>query len=1072
MKGAARYTLILLAGLIPLCVRGQAVSPYSGSGLPLFYQHYAPQDYRAFPQNWAVTQDRRGVIYVANRDGVLEYDGASWRLIPTASNTAVRSLDTDSSGTVYVGATSDFGYIGFDANGRSSFVSLKARLQPQDQQFEEVWGTHVADGGVYFQTRDQVYRWDGRSMKVWRSTNGYHTAFAIRGEYYVRERNVGLLKAEGDTLRLVPGGERFSQVRIFVMVPFGADRILIGTREEGFFLYDGTSYVPFATEADAYLRRHRLYHGCALPGGYVALATLDAGGVVILDEQGRIVQILSTSLGLEDGWVNYVYADAQGGLWMALNNQGIIRADVPSVLTRFDGKLGLEGNIYHVARYRGALYVATSIGLYRLEEQQPAVGDRYTPQSFVKIEGVITANWLLPTPEGLLVAGSDSLYRFKDGRLGAIASGTFSMLEASERYPGRVYAASKDGIAVFEYKGLSWRQNEALGAPVGNVLSLAEGPDGSVWASTLVRSLLRLRFDEAEKRPRVDSVQVNEALAGSDIMITHVDNRIFLCSENGIYYLQETPEQQGGRAVPRFVRDTHLFPESGADASLLAMVWIDPRFWLAYPDRIDIRTRREDGTYDAESPEVLRFPKWRAPVRIFAEEDGLLWIGNGMTLLRYDPRLQYEKPYDVAFPVLVRRVTLIESNRMAYGGGGGDVQALELPFADNALRFEYAAPSFNDVAETEYQYWLEGRDRTWSEWTKETSKQYTNLREGTYRFRVRARNGQGVMLPEGSFSFTVLPPWYRSWWAYAVYGCAVLALAFFGSRYRMMAREHRKAREQAIELERERIHNERLQQANVRLQEANERLKQVDRLKDEFLANTSHELRTPMTAILGFSAILKEEVSDGPLEFVEFIEENGQRLLRTLNSLLDLARLRAGTMEVGCEEIDVGAHVADVARSFSAQALRKGLALKVEGATAELHAWLDGRCFDGILYHLIGNAVKFTEEGEIHVRVERNGDKFSVAVKDTGIGIDEAFMPYLFDEFKQESSGSTRSHEGNGLGLAVAYRLVHLMHGEIAVWSRKGEGSCFTVTFPVTPPSFSAGDGLRGDGLPEARLSR
>src|SRR5690606_38870176 len=134
----------------------------------------------------------------------------------------------------------------------------------------------------------------------------------------------------------------------------------------------------------------------------------------------------------------------------------------------------------------------------------------------------------------------------------------------------------------------------------------------------------------------------------------------------------------------------------------------------------------------------------------------------------------------------------------------------------------------------------------------------------------------------------ILPPWYRSWWAYGVYGGFVLALAFFGWRYRVMVREHRKARLQAEELARERVLNERLQEANVRLQEANDRLVQVDRLKDEFLANTSHELRTPLTAILGFASILKEEVRDEHQEFVGFIDENGQRLLRTLDALLDL----------------------------------------------------------------------------------------------------------------------------------------------------------------------------------------
>jgi signal transduction histidine kinase len=131
-----------------------------------------------------------------------------------------------------------------------------------------------------------------------------------------------------------------------------------------------------------------------------------------------------------------------------------------------------------------------------------------------------------------------------------------------------------------------------------------------------------------------------------------------------------------------------------------------------------------------------------------------------------------------------------------------------------------------------------------------------------------------------------------------------------------------------------------------------------------------------------------------------------------------------------------------------------------------VHAWLDARCLDGILHNLVGNAVKFTEAGRIRVRVGQEGGRVFVEVQDTGIGIDEHFLPHLFDEFKQESTGLARSHEGSGLGLAVTYRLVKLMNGDITVQSTKGEGSVFTVSFPVyVPQSAPASGEAGGDGM-------
>ncbi len=1060
MNRVGRHLFLIVVCLAPVCVRGQGASHFRGGGLPLFYQHFSPQDYHAFPQNWAVVQDRRGLIYVANQDGVLEYDGTSWRLIRTAANTSVRSLAVDPAGSVYVGATGEIGYLAPDSTGSPIFVSLQEALPPAERTFDQVWSTHALQHYVYFQTSASIFRWDGRQMQVWRSENGYHTSFAVNGRLYVREKGVGLLTADGDELRLVPGGERFLETRIFVMAPYDEQRILVGTREEGFLLFDGQTFTPFATEADAYLQQHRLYHGCALPGGYFALATLDDGGAVVIDREGRVARVLAAPLGLPDGWVNYVFADALGGLWLALNNKGLVRADVPSPMTRFTEATGLEGNVYAVREHNGSLYVATSTGVYRTSAGKGLHRGLNGIAGFDKVDGISSATDFLRVDGTLLAASTEGLYEIRDGHAAHVLRGRFWSLERDGR---RIYAAASEGITILENDGGAWKTSRKL--LLGSIRSVARESAGVIWAASLDRQVFRFHIGSGGG-VRIDSFRVSGDLAATDIVISNVADQLAFVSQKGIFRLRED-----GVGQARFVRDSLISPV--ADRRLLAIVEAEEQLWMVYPEGVEVKTRQADGTYLTWRPELLRFPKWGSPSRVFVDDREVVWLSSGATLYRYAPQVQVEKPYDVRLPVLIRRVTLIESNRLAYGGGAGSVPWLspELSPRDNAVRIEFAAPSYNDPAATVYQFRLDGRDEEWSAWTPETVKQYTNLSEGTYVFRVRARNAQGVMLPEGRFTLSVLPPWYRSWWAYGLYACVMLALAFFGWRYRVMLREHRKARQQAEELARERVLNERLQHANVRLQEANDRLTQVDRLKDEFLANTSHELRTPLTAILGFASILKEEATEEHQEFVSFIEENGQRLLKTLDSLLDLARLRAGTMEVECERIDVGRHAAEVARSFATQAARKGVDLDVFLPERPLHAWLDGRCLDGIMHNLLGNAVKFTEAGRVWVRVVPQDGRVLVEVGDTGIGIEESFMPHLFDEFKQESSGLTRTHEGSGLGLAVTYRLVRLMNGEITAESRKGEGSRFTISFPVDalqplPPE----EGVSGDGLPSQSL--
>ena len=176
MRLAGSHLVLLTLLLWPLVTRAQplpaqqevpatAQAPHSlmdeEVGLPFFFEHFTPQEYRQHHQNWAVVQDPRGVIYVANYDGILEYDGASWRLIETPTKTIVRSLDVDAEGRIYAGVQGDFGYLQPDTTGILRFVSLRAQVDPAHRDFWDVWRTYVTGEGVYFQSSYRLFRWDG-----------------------------------------------------------------------------------------------------------------------------------------------------------------------------------------------------------------------------------------------------------------------------------------------------------------------------------------------------------------------------------------------------------------------------------------------------------------------------------------------------------------------------------------------------------------------------------------------------------------------------------------------------------------------------------------------------------------------------------------------------------------------------------------------------------------------------------------------------------------------------------------------------------------------------------------------
>ncbi|NBB85851.1 MAG: hypothetical protein GVY12_06465 [Bacteroidetes bacterium] len=241
------------------------------------------------------------------------------------------------------------------------------------------------------------------------------------------------------------------------------------------------------------------------------------------------------------------------------------------------------------------------------------------------------------------------------------------------------------------------------------------------------------------------------------------------------------------------------------------------------------------------------------------------------------------------------------------------------------------------------------------------------------------------------------------------------------------------------------------------LRAAKEEAEQMARLKDAFLANMSHEIRTPLTAIIGFAQVLEDELEGEEQELLQSIGQGGRRLLQTLNSVLDFARLEAGELQVERTEVAVQEEIRHVVRELREQARAKGLPLQVNAPEEPLLVLADPGALGRVLTNLISNAIKFTAEGFVSVVAETAGPDVLIRVKDTGIGISEAFLPHLFEEFEQESSGLNRNHEGSGIGLTITKRLVDLMQGHITVESKKGNGTTFTVQLPAAAAGASSG---------------
>jgi signal transduction histidine kinase len=237
------------------------------------------------------------------------------------------------------------------------------------------------------------------------------------------------------------------------------------------------------------------------------------------------------------------------------------------------------------------------------------------------------------------------------------------------------------------------------------------------------------------------------------------------------------------------------------------------------------------------------------------------------------------------------------------------------------------------------------------------------------------------------------------------------------------------------------------------IQDKSRQLAEASQHKSQFLANMSHELRTPLNAILGYTELIVDGIYGEPPEkmlgVLKRIESNGKHLLGLINAVLDLSKIEAGQLVLDLADYSLQSVVQTVCTAVEPLAADKKLALKAEVSTDLTHGRGDERRLTQVLLNLVGNAIKFTDTGEVFVKASANNGSFNVSVRDTGPGISTADQAKLFQEFQQADNSITRKKGGTGLGLAISKRIIEMHGGRIWVDSVVGQGSTFIFTLPI-----------------------
>lgn len=864
------------------------VSGQNSIGLPEVV-NYTKQHYKGGTQNWAIRQDKNGIMYFANNEGLLTFDGIYWRLYPLTNKTKIRSLEIGTDNRIYIGAENEFGYFSPDDSGTLVYVSLKKLVQKKDEGFADVWNVVELDGKIFFRASNRIFLYENNTITTY-NPNSTWRYMGVNGKLLIaQDASSGLLKFNNGRWEVLPGQNLLPADYLgTAIIPYGKNTSLLVTLDHGVYILGEDKVAKLESAFISKITKERIYTATRVSDDLIALCT-QQGGCYTINNKGDFVYRFNKADGLQNNNVLSVFRDKDRNLWLGLDS-GIDFIANSNAIKNVYPAMSKEGGGYASAIFENRLYIGTSIGLFYAE-----VG-KFDDLSLVKGDFSFVQNsngqvWGLSEINGkLLMAHHDGIFQIEGGVAKPIVkrNGFWGFLPLSRIFPvSHVAVGTYNGIDFLKYENGSFRQSGHVANfdIAARFLCTDARDEHVIWTSHPYRGVFKITTDGKEKgTSQLYSAKDGLPLSLNNKFIYKIKNKVLVTTENGIYEYDEQSDR---------------FRESVFYKNIFKGIWVSHlkedqagNIWFVRDKQlgvVDMTGTKPRITYIPElNHKLVSGFEYIHPID---KNNILVGAERGFYHINFEKYKQNKNNLEVR----IRTVRAIgNSDSLLFGGYFGEVnevkkqsdkQELRIDYGLNSLRFEFSSALYSQQSNIEYAYFLQGFDHSWSGWSGKGEKEYTNLPAGTYVFQVKARNNFGNESAVSAYHLIVLPPWYQSMWAYMVYGLMLLALGYV---YYLWQEKRFAAQQQKYQQEQKRLQY--LHQLEIEKSEKeiiklnNEKLEAEITHKNTDLATSAmhlvqksellSKLKTDLTRILKNSE--DEQVSEEVKKMIKVVSEENK----------------------------------------------------------------------------------------------------------------------------------------------------------------------------------------------------